>query len=243
MAWSLAQTPAFAFTNASGTTVATGVTVVGSGHLLIAIMLVGNHAKAWTGVSDGTNAFTQFPGAQFSDATDNVAVDVWYLLSSVAGTTITATVNGAASTDGRDIFLIEMAGAVTPARDAVAVQATIQTGSGTDDIGPALTTAGASDGVAIGYVVPANDIATNPKTGNEFTSGGVHNPTVGDAVCTLLAPSGAAHTPVWTDTTGNAGYQALTVAFKETAVVSPLVGGPRGDQRPFPFTPSGAGMR
>ncbi len=215
----------------SFSSVAVTIAATGSGNLLVAFTGGGDHAVTIASVKDGAlNAFTQFPGAAYSSAPTNPdwMGDCWYLYPSVSGqTVITSTFSGPMAS-GSEIFLLEIQGVTAPVRDAVAVQATAQTGVGSDDAGISVTAAGASDGICIGYITVANSVSTNPKTGNAFTSGGVIDATLGDAVCSLLAPSAAGHQPVWTDAGSGQFYQSMTVAFKEAgaAALSVLIGEP-----------------
>jgi hypothetical protein len=140
--------------------------------------------------------------------------DCWYLPSSTSGkTTITATFNGSPTI--REILYFEVSGAVVSfSRDGVATNATVQTGSGTDDTGPSYTTH-STVGFVIGAVVVFNAVSVNPKAGNAFTAGGDIDATTGDAACSLISSSASSKQPVWTDAGTGQKYQAMTVAFQD----------------------------
>lgn len=215
MAISVVQHKSQGFNDAGAATAAVTVTATGNGNMLVAMMACNNKALTITGVSDGTNAFTQFPGAAFNSGADTSSWmgDCWYLPTSTSGkTTITATFSG--SPGVREIFVFEVSGFILVARDGVAVNATVQTGSGTDDAGPALATTSIK-GFVVGFIVVNNSTSVNPKAGNEFTSGGDIDVTTGDACCSLVSVLAASHQPVWTDAGSAQKYQAMTAAFRD----------------------------
>jgi len=239
MAVALVQHKVQGVNDAGATTVAVTVTATGNGNLLVALTACNNKALTVTGVSDGTNAFTQFPSAAFNSgaAIQSWAGDCWYLPNSTTGkTTITATFSGSATI--REIFVFEVSGFILLARDGVATNATTQTGAGTDDAGPAFVTTSVK-GFVIGFVIVNNVISVNPKAGNAFTSGGDIDATLGDAACSLISVTASSKQPVWTDGGSGQVYQAMTVAFKEGGGGT---SGPYRDlrlerPRPAPFRP------
>lgn len=231
MAWSVVQVKSGASLSNAGNPATQSVTMTstGSGNLLVAFIACSDKNKTVNSVSDGTNSFTQFPSATFNSVTTNPVdwmADCWYLLSSTSGkTSITVTFSGGVVANGvTEIFCYEITGVTTPARDGTSNQSTAQTGSGTTDTGPSFTTAGASDGIAIGYIVVNDAVSVNPKAGNAFTSSGLIDGVTSDAVCSLLRPSNTSQTPVWTDAGSAQSYQSMLVAFKETggAAATPI---------------------
>lgn len=215
MAIAVVQHKSFGVSDAGATTVPVTVTATGNGNLLVAIAVCNDKALTVTGVSDGTNAFTQYPSATFNSGADlnSWMADCWYLPTSTTGkTTVTATFSGSPTV--REIFCFEVSGFILLARDVVATNATVQTGSGTDDAGPAVVTTSVK-GFIVAAVVVANSVSVNPKAGNEFVSGGDKDATTGDASCSLASVTAASHQPVWTDAGSNQKYQAMTVAFKD----------------------------
>jgi hypothetical protein len=199
---------------AGSTTQAVTVTATGAGNLLIAWVSGGDSTVTPTGVSDGTNSFTKFTGAAFSNPSGpSWESDLYYLLSSTSGkTTITGTWNGTGG--GKTILVWEVSGFTSPVTDGASAQATQQTGVLTTDTGPALTTTGSTGFVVAGTLV-TNSIIANPKVGNAFTDGG-DIASSGDAGCSLISSGASTYTPEWTDASSGDAFQAFTAAFKES---------------------------
>lgn len=195
--------------SASSVTSTCTVTSTGAGHLLI-VALGNNAGRTVVSVSDGTNNFVQVPSAHASGG--NHDTDVWWLASSTSGkVTITVTWSGSAAVFVKDIWFWEVSGFTTPIVDVVA----IATPAGATTLNGASVTTTAAVGFVVGVVVDPNSVTVNPKAGNEFTAGGdIVN---GDAGCSLISASAAAHQPVWTSFASGGTAGTSTVAFKESA--------------------------
>ena len=200
----------FGSTNANQNTVAVTVTSTGGGNLLVA-GTYNNGTMTVSGVSDGTNNFTQFAGAQIANS--NRIADCWYLSISTSGkTTITATFS-VTNTSRKIAWVWEVSGFSVPTTDGVAGT----TGTAQNPTGASLTTKAVSGFLAAvcGY---ANTISTNPAAGNEFTSGG--DIADGNGGCSLISSSATAHQPAWSGDQSSA-FTTFTAAFKEA--IPPLV--------------------
>lgn len=167
-----------------------------------------------TGVADdaagGTSVYTQVSGAQFN-GTANDKGDVWWCSSIKNGvTTITITFS---ASDGsiKDGWAMEVSGLTGPVIDGSAAVVSNQSNVGTVDNGASVTTT-ATDGFVFGLVTTSNAISANPQAGNEFSAGGDIQGLTGNAACSLISTTAAAHQPKWTD--GASTYGAATVAFK-----------------------------
>lgn len=195
-------------------TYARTITATTAGNALIVVSLAyqASAVRTITGVSDGTNAFTQFPSALVSVTSGSLNgcnLDVWYLPVVTAGrTTVTLTYNTATQFKSVDVFEVSYSG--TFATDGV-VGNGLKTGTGTTYTGEALTTSAA--GFLVAFCVEANT-GQNPKSGNVFTSGG---DVVGtDAWCSYISPSAGTYTPEWLSTISGGPFATLTAGFKET---------------------------
>ncbi|HEY1302223.1 MAG TPA: hypothetical protein VGF24_01655 [Vicinamibacterales bacterium] len=97
----------------NSSTVGATVSPTGAGNLLIAIPFCLDTGRTVSGVSDGTNAFTQATNAQATNSLDSpfAVLDAWYILSSASGkTTITATFTGSAGTFTKGLIVYEVTG-------------------------------------------------------------------------------------------------------------------------------------
>lgn len=197
--------------NASSVTVALTVTPTAKGNLLVACC-GNNGGRVTLGVTDGASDFKPVAGSVSSNV-DGRATDVWFLpLSSAGPTTITATFSGAPGTFEKSIFFFEVSGFSSPGVDVAGV-VNNGAGSGTDVNGaPVLTTS--DQGFIAAIAIVASAIVDNPKTGNEFSSGGDLS-TFSDAACSLISATAAAHQPVWTDSVSGVSFASSTAAFKE----------------------------
>jgi hypothetical protein len=211
----------------ASTTLLITVTSTGTGNLLVAhgLSFDGTTPHNISGVSDGTNNFTQFPSAAIVGSGANftgIDSDWWYLPASSSGkTTITITWSGSVTFREGEVW--EVSGFTTPATDGTANNTSAGgTASGTDATGPTLNTTGNPEFVAAAIGV-GNSVSANPKAGNEFTAGG-NDPgsgTAGDAWCSLITTTTGNHTPVWSVTTSGDVFITSMVGFKETPVASP----------------------
>src|SRR5260221_1950926 len=144
-----------------------------------------------TGVADnaagGSSVYTQVPSATFN-GTANDKGDVWVCTSLKAGVTTVTITFSIADTSIKDGFFCEVSGLTSPVTDGVSVLSA-QTGAGdSTDTGAAVTTT-VTDGFIFAAIVTSNSITQNPKTGNEFTSGGAVQPTTANAQCTPVPPT------------------------------------------------------
>jgi hypothetical protein len=213
--------------------------------LVVSIILFDAAHRTLSGVSDGTNAFIQFPGASLvtsSGLLDGVTHDVWYLppaSNSGGKTTITLTSSGA--TSFKEMAYWEVDGFTTPSPDGNAATAANKAGVGTTDTGETVTTTS-----LVGFIVAscgeANAVVTNPKAGNEFTSSGGIEGT--DGHVSLISTTATAHFPEWVSNTSGSTFCTVTAAFKETPLTS-TEGWPkkRAQMRPAPFKPMGDAFR
>jgi hypothetical protein len=204
------------FSAANATTVAVTIAANSAGNL-IAVGTDNNSSRTVIGVADnatgGSNTYVQATSALGTNGGDSV--DVWYVLSAAhaGATTVTVTFSGAAGTFSKNAWVMEVSGFITAGFD-LANNVTNGTGSGTDDNGASVTTT-STTGFVIGVMATGGTITGNPKTGNEFTAGG--DISGGNAACSLISSTAAAHKPVWTDTGSNQTNAGSTAAFKETS--------------------------
>jgi len=202
---------------ASAATVAITVSSTGSGNLIV-VGCRNDGGHTVSGVSDGTNAFTQFASAAIAGTGSlaGVNLDVWYLLSSTSGkTTITITYNASALYN-KDGWVWEVSGMGTVSTDGV--NTGHNTGSaGSVETGVSVTTT-STTGFLIGLDSPLNNVLLNPNTGNEFSAGGDNQN--GNGGVSLISTTAASHTPQWTGDTANDPFDTVTAAFKGTATTT-----------------------
>lgn len=196
------------------------VTSTGSGNLLIVSIIIFDAAhRTVSSVTDGTNNFTQFPSAAVvtsSGVLDGVTQDIWYLSSSASGkTSIILTLSG--NTSFKEMAFWEVSGFTTVATDGAA-NASNKAGVGTTNTGGTVTTT-STTGFIVASCGEANAIVTNPKTGNEFTSGGGIEGT--DGHVSLISTTAVAHTPEWTSNTSGSTFDTTMGAFKESSGGTP----------------------
>lgn len=180
----------------------------GSGNLLV-VGEMNDDSMLVSGVSDGTNNFTQIPNVQ---AVDNVMyTDMWYLPLSTAGkTTITVTFSGTVN-DFATMEVWEVSGFASPAVDvSMALSNGVQ--SGGFATGPVVTTTTTKEFIAALDQSSAT-VSQNPKTGNEFTSGGDID-TGNNGYCSLITTVAGAHQPAWKD--NGASFESSVAAFRES---------------------------
>jgi hypothetical protein len=122
---------------------------------------------------------------------------------------------------GKTIMIWEVSGATTWAVDGTPqVSATLQTASAGTLTAPAFTPTATA--VIVAGTLVADAVTVNPKAGNEFTSGG-DIASSGDAGCSLVNASVAAHTAQWTDSTSNDPYQSFSMGFKDVGAAAAFV--------------------
>jgi len=194
------------------------VSATGAGNLLVAAVTTFNSpAHNPSGVTDGTNSFTQFTGARLTGTGSFAGVvdDVYYLPSSTAGKT-TITLNVGTATTFLEIEVWEVSGwTSTPTEDGSQnLGAGGGTCVGTDCTGQQITTTGASGFVVAHNGTNAGSTVQNPKTGNAFTSGGDAS---GDGFVSLITTGTGTYTPVWTTTVSGDTFVSETTAFKDGA--------------------------
>lgn len=196
-------------TTASANSIALTVSATGSGNLLV-VAANNNGTRTVTGVSDGTNAFTQASGAAGTNSAKNT--DIWYLLKSTAGmTTITVTFSGSSGTFTKDAWFWEVTGFHHVAFDTAGhVNSGAQSGGLAS--GASVTTTGGLDFI-VGVDLTNFAVTSNPKLGNAFISGG-YILSDNDAASSLISQSAASYQPVWTD--NGTSFTSSTAAFRET---------------------------
>ncbi len=200
---------------ANANTLPITVTSTGSAHLLL-VHAENENTCTVTGVSDGTNAFTQASSCRAVNGAKSI--DAWYLASSTSGkTTITITYSCSAGTWTKEGWYWEVGGFTTPIKDACVTSN--QTGSGTTDTGNAVTAAGTKEFIAAS-VQTANSITQNPKAADDFTTGGDISPGANAGASLAYGLTGS-YTPVWLDSSSGSALVTLTSAFMET----PAAGG------------------
>ena len=206
--------------SANANTITITVTATGAGNLLV--VGAGNAAgppdTTIASVSDGTNTFTHAPNSHaYDQITTGYDTDMYYLLSSTAGkTTITITFNGAAATYYKVAWFWEVSGFTSAQYDA-GNNLPYGLGSGTTVTGAGVPTS-STTGFVAAIIVPQQRISTNPKAGNEFTSGGDISATPGfDGGVSLISSTAALHTPVWVDNTSGDSFVSSIAAFREGA--------------------------
>jgi hypothetical protein len=199
--------------NSTDTAITEAVTVTSTGtNNLLVVGAYDGGTRTITGVSDGTNNFTQATSA--ADAQSNQASDVWYLLKSTSGTTtITVTYSGSVGASfEKDVNFWEVSGFTNAAFDVANNLGGVGAGVGTTDTGASVTTA-TTNGFVVGQIGTAAAITQNPKTGNEFTAGGDNGNS--SAGASLISITQASHTPVWLDSASGRILVSSTAAFKE----------------------------
>jgi hypothetical protein len=222
MAWSLANKASNRDGGSPGTNTFTlTITSSTSGRCLVAhILLFDSANRTITGVAGNTGgAWTQhFILDVTSGAFDGICVGTFYLDNCPAGvTSVTVTCSGA--TQFKEMAVYELVtNGVAVVTDGV-VSDDDKAAVGTVYTGETLTTTGAGTGAAFGFYWDVN-ATQNPTTGNEFDDGGEQFASGSDAVCCLLNPTSAAHTPTWVGGLGGSGG-TFTVAFKDIAAAGP----------------------
>lgn len=218
MAWSLGNKASGRDGASPGTnTYALTITSSTSGRLLVAHILLYDAAnRTITSVAGNTGGnWTQhFQVPVVAGPTAGICVATFYLDNCPSGiTTVTVTCSGA--TQFKEIACYELVtNGVAVATDGVAYDED-KAAVGTAYTGEPLTTTGAGAGAAFGFYWDVN-ATQNPKTGNEFSGGGEQFSSGSDAVCLLLNPSSAAHTPEWVGGSGGSGG-TFTVGFKDSS--------------------------
>lgn len=203
-----------ALTTASSTTAAVTVTATGAGNLLV-VQTMNSDNRTVTGVSDGTNAFTQATGAAGNNAGGGIQVDTWYLLSSSSGkTTITVTFSGTSTT--KSVFFWEVSG------NGIAFEVANRQNSGTvgaTDTGASITpTATAFIASTIGT---AGTITASPAASNTSFPNGAIQSNSKSAAEWGFQPLGT-YTPTWSDS-GAGTFASTVAAFTATGSVVPLL--------------------
>jgi hypothetical protein len=208
---------------ASANTLTIPINATGAGNLLI--VAVGDDdaadsapARTITGITDGTNSFTEVTGAssgQVTSGSGDQLMDMWYLPSSTAGkTSITITFSGSAGTFIKAGWVWEVSGITDPVVNA---QAGGTTSGSSPREGVTLTTTAASTFVAAATF--GDNITANPHAGNNCTAGGdtvLTGDTTGGAGCSLIAFAAGAYEPAWDDVGGSSRAVSM-VAFKSAS--------------------------
>jgi hypothetical protein len=243
MAWSLTNKTSNKTTFSA--TINLTVTSTTSGRLLVGTFLLFDAAHpSVSSVAGNTGGnWTQFFQTQVVAAPqDGITYGVFYLPNCPAGIT-TVTLTCGASTQFLELAVYELntAGA-TPATDGTPVFNNDKAAVGTAYTGEALTTTGGGLGAAFGFYWDVN-ATQNPKTGNEFADGGEQFVSGSDAICLLLNPTSAAHTPEWVGGSGGTGG-TFTFALKESVAAGTDTGiRSRIRTRPAAFKPMGDALR
>jgi hypothetical protein len=204
---------------ANSNSVSVTVSATGAGNLLV-VGAANDGNNQVTSVSDGTNSFSSVPNSLSKTEGVQSVAEFWFLNTSTAGkTTITVTFNFTGAFT-KEVWFWEVSGYTSPSVDT-ANHLDTATGSGLDYAGPAVTTTGSADFV-VGLVDMAANVTGNPKTGNEFTTGGDISAS-SDGGCSLITTTPGQHQPVWTGDSTDQGYNVSVVAFREGASPNPTV--------------------
>ena len=191
-------------------TVAVTVTSTVAGNLLI-VCCANVYATTVTSVTDDKgNLYAQADQAVASSATGTLGTDIWYCVNPIGGVTTVTIHFAGVSAAFREGWVYEVSGFQNASFDT-AGHVNDQVASASTDTGASVTTR-STNGIVVGVVATSHAVTANPKAGNEFTSGGDIQPTTGNAACSLISSTAAAHQPTWTDTTGG-NYCSSTAAF------------------------------
>lgn len=204
MSWTAIQRVPVQQSGTNASTVISGISAVGAGHLLVIGSWIGSLTKPITSITGGETWVN--PGKFADPSGGGNSLDLRYVLSSTGGET-SFTVNYASDTNFQGAIFMEFsytAGSI--ALDDAQVRQPV--GSETNPAGATLTVTGASD-----VVIQAAAINTDPTAiSGSFTRTSIRfGCAIGDLVNTA---SGTA--PTWTAAAENPGnFYAL--AFKELA--------------------------
>ena len=199
----------------SATTLTSKITNTGSNLLVVGITnySVSGNGRTITKVSDDKgNTYTEALNAFGTLNAVSVSSDIWYCLNPTSGvSSMTVTFGGAAQTGWvKEMEVYEISGFTTVGFDT-ASYVTNGSGTGTDNSATITTT-------GIGFILAINatekGINQNPKSGNEFTSGGGIWATTGNAFCSLVNSIAGSHTAQWGDTNPSTFCSSIA-AFKE----------------------------
>jgi hypothetical protein len=228
VAWSHLQ--ATGANSAGGTSIATTFTTanLSSGSKLIALVGVGSGSSltpGCTGVSDGTNNFTQIASNTSNAGGVGFYLGLW-VLDTPAGDvgtkpTITATVTGAATSAGLGIVVQEVSGlaAGTSCLDGTAAFANAANVSGTTS-GPAYTSAAANEYLVEVFNDDGGNGLTNPSG---YTTDGDGIPNTNEQVAVAYKNStGGSETASWVAAAVQANLMAVAFLLPGVAAADSL---------------------
>jgi hypothetical protein len=214
------------FTNTAGNLLLVGV-VTTNGTLTTAITSISYGGDALTALgtgqnTDGTRTFIQWWYKTNPKTGSNTVSIVW----TGTGGTAAAALAGAISFSGADT--------TTPLGSEVKATGTgtaVDSGAVSSTSGNIVVSVGAS-GTSGTYTPTSPDATTYSLSGS--------NNTAGDNLwASTFSSSGASHNMKWTIPSDTWGIVGVEVRASSATVA---IDRPRGDQRPFPFAPSGAGL-
>lgn len=208
-------------TNGGGAPIASplGITVTSTsaGNLLVAYCLATSPAVI-TGVTDnatgGSNTYvlvlSQSPGLQ-----------IYCCLKAAHAGATTVSLAWTGGSAFAEIGFFEVSGFTNASVDTPGMSTGVSAGDGTIT-GPAVTINSSKQEFIGAYcTIGSGTITQNPKTGNEFTSGG-NTSSFGSGLVSLLTSVNGVHTPVWLDNTAADSFSALIAAFRELGSDAPI---------------------
>jgi hypothetical protein len=192
------------FATDSGDTLAVTVDPTGSGNLLIAMAGGYGNGATVTGVSDGTNNFSQVGSARATFGSGQHWTDVWILTPSASGkTSITLTITGSGNRT-KYLWVFEVSGIDNPTPEAVNV---VTDGSSASPLPGASVSIAVADTFICSHSINDSVITA---VGNTFTEGDIQDGNASGYKITGATGSYNANFTANSTTT----YCNSTVAFK-----------------------------
>ena len=180
------------------------------GDMIVVVAGANDNTITLSGVSDSAgDSFTHASNARFTSS--GSFVDVYYALKTTKAGATTVNISYSKNVTKSDAEVWVVSGYMSPVLDVVnGVNNGVQ--SGGTSTGASVTTTSAFDEFVAAFVNTSGVVSANPKSGNEFTSGGDKTGN-GDAGASLVSDTAGAHQPAWSD--NGTSFSSVTIAFKE----------------------------
>lgn len=204
----------------SGTTLTVTIPATNVGDMIVVAAGGNSNSRTISSVRDnatgGSDTFTQATGARRTAT--NLFSDVWYVLKTTRSGATTVTITYSGSLSRRDAVVWVVSGFNNPAVDVVGgVNNGVPVAQ--TSTGASVTTTSTVEEFVAAFIRTNGTVTSNPKAGNEFTSGGDITSN-GSAGASLITASAGAHQPVWTNT--GTAFASTTIAFKDNAATATL---------------------
>lgn len=213
----LTEQSASAASNVSGKTLTVSIPATTAGDMIVVAVGGSSSSRTVSSVTDnaigGSNTYTQVSNARHTAT--NIFADVWVSLKTANSGATVVTITYSNNVTLRDAEVWVVSGFSNATVDVVSGINNGVTSGGTST-GASVTTTTPVEFIAA-FITSSATVTANPKTGNEFTSGGDINGN-GDAGASLITTTAGAHQPVWTDT--GTAFASATVAFKENTAAT-----------------------